>query len=49
MPFAVDKSVNLTNIDKDMKVQIDVETKEGKKTIRDIKVLERKRKAIEGC
>ena len=49
MPMDVGKSVDLKNIDTDMKVQIDVETKDGKKIVTGIKVLEKKRKAIEGC
>jgi Cu/Ag efflux protein CusF len=49
MPLEVDKSVDLPNINTDMKVQINVETKDGKKSINDIKTLEKKRKAIEGC
>ena len=48
-PMNVGKSVDMTKIDTDMKVQIDVETKDGKKTVTGIKVLEKKRKAIEGC
>jgi Cu/Ag efflux protein CusF len=49
MPLDVGKSVDLTNIDTDMKVQINVETKDGKKTVKDIKVIEKKHKVIEGC
>jgi hypothetical protein len=49
MPLDVGKSVDLKNIDINMKVQINVETKDGKKTIKDIKVIEKKHKVIEGC
>ena len=49
MPLVVGKSVDLKNIDTNMKVQINVETKDGKKTVNDIKVIEKKHKAIEGC
>jgi len=48
-PLNVDKSVDMSKIDTDMKVQIDVESKDGKKTVKGIKVLEKKHKVIEGC
>lgn len=49
VPLDVSKSVDLRNIETDMKVQINVETKDGKKSVSDIKVLQKKRKVIEGC
>jgi Cu/Ag efflux protein CusF len=49
MPLDVSKAVDLKNIETDTKVEINVETREGKKSVSDIKVLQKKRKAIEGC
>jgi len=49
MLLDVSKPFDLKNINITMKVQINAETKDGKKTINDIKVIEKKHKVIEGC